>query len=411
MSDGSVRRVALVVHRYGLEVGGGAETLARLIAELLSDACHLTVLTTCALDYRTWADDYPQGESCVNGVRVIRFSVPRPRDPHSFDRISLRAYERPDDLELGREWMEAQGPVAPGLLEHLEAEGDNYDVVVFTTYLYATTALGLPLVADRSVLVPTVHAEPPLRLRIFDQIFSSARALVFSTPEEQELAEERFGVSPERCRVVGAGLDEPPATEPRRFATAHGVTRPYALYVGRLDASKGVPALIEDHRAYRSGAPDGLDLVLVGRGELEAHAASWLHVTGFVSEQEKHDAIAGATIVVVPSPYESLSLALLEAWSHGRPTLSNAESPVLVGQSRRSGGGLWYRGGGEYAVMVDLLSRARPLADAIGRQGRRHAVATYDWSQVRERWLDVLQHVAQNGSPARVPATEDAPSR
>src|SRR5262245_60280364 len=124
MNEGPTRRVAVVVHRYGLEVGGGAETLARLIAELLNDACDLTVLTTCALDYVTWADHYPAGESRVNDVRVLRFPVPRPRDPLAFDRISLRAYERPEDLELGREWMEAQGPVAPGLLEHLEAAGD-----------------------------------------------------------------------------------------------------------------------------------------------------------------------------------------------------------------------------------------------------------------------------------------------
>ena len=55
-------KVALVVHRYGLEVGGGAETLARLIAELLNDDVELTVVTTCALDYVTWADHYPPGE-------------------------------------------------------------------------------------------------------------------------------------------------------------------------------------------------------------------------------------------------------------------------------------------------------------------------------------------------------------
>jgi glycosyltransferase involved in cell wall biosynthesis/2-polyprenyl-3-methyl-5-hydroxy-6-metoxy-1,4-benzoquinol methylase len=387
-------RVALVVHRYGLEVGGGAETLARLIAELLKDDVDLSVLTTCALDYVTWADHYPPGESELNGVRVLRFSVPHPRDVAAFDRTSARAYERPDDLELGRTWMEQQGPVSPALLEYLNVSGLDYDVVVFMTYLYATTALGLPLVADRAVLVPTVHDEPPLRLRIFNAVFAEARALVFSTPEEQELAERRFAVPRDRGSVIGVGVDDPPPTDPQRFAVRYGVKRPYALYVGRLDASKGVGALVEDHRAYREASPDGLDLVLVGRGELDVPSAPWLHVTGFVSEQEKHDALAGATVVVVPSAYESLSFALLEAWSHGRPTLANAESPVLVGQSRRSGGGFWYRDKIEYAVMIDLLARTRPLASAIGRQGSRHVLGTYGWPRVRERWLDVLERVA-----------------
>jgi glycosyltransferase involved in cell wall biosynthesis len=405
-------KVALVVHRYGLEVGGGAETLARLIAELLNDDVELTVVTTCALDYVTWADHYPPGEVEVNGVRVVRFPVTRPRDVLKFDRMSARAYEQPHDLELGREWMELQGPLAPELTEHLAGAGAQYDAVVFMTYLYATTAFGLPLVADRSVLVPTVHDEPPLRLRIFDEVFAKARALVFSTPEEQELAGRRFGVQPERCHLIGVGVDEPPPTDPKRFAAAHGIKRPYALYVGRLDASKGVGTLVEDHRAYRDASPNVLDLVLVGRGKLHARGTRWLHVTGFVSEQEKHDALAGAAVVVVPSPYESLSLSLLDAWSHGRPTLANAESPVLVGQSRRSGGGLWYRDGAEYTAMVDLLARALPLSRAIGRQGRRHALVNYSWSRVRERWLDVLQHVASgNGSPARVAASEDAANR
>jgi glycosyltransferase involved in cell wall biosynthesis len=401
-----------VVHRYGLEVGGGAETLARLIAELLNDSVELTVVTTCALDYVTWADQYPPGEDDVNSVRVLRFPVPQQRNLTAFNRLSARAYYRPDDLELGRKWMELQGPVSPQLVEHLRAAGDDYDVIVFMTYLYATTVFGLPLVADRSVLVPTVHDEPPLRLRIFDEVFSRPQVLVFSTPEEQELAEGRFGVPRNRCRLIGVGVDQPPPTDPERFETAHNITRPYALYVGRLDESKGVGTLIEDHRAYRAASPDGLDLVLVGRGKLDARGARWLHVTGFVSEQEKHDAVAGATVVVVPSPYESLSLSLLDAWSHGRPTLANAESPVLVGQSRRSAGGLWYRDGAEYTAMVDLLARALPLSLAIGRQGRRYTLANYSWSQVRAHWLDVLQHVARkNGSRARVAATEDAANR
>ena len=49
-------RLAIVVHRYGEEVGGGAEAHARAIAMQLATEVDVTVLTTCALDYRTWAD-------------------------------------------------------------------------------------------------------------------------------------------------------------------------------------------------------------------------------------------------------------------------------------------------------------------------------------------------------------------
>ena len=59
-------RVALVVQRYGEEVNGGAEQLARRIARLLRDDLELTVLTTCALDYLTWADHYPPGRAATS---------------------------------------------------------------------------------------------------------------------------------------------------------------------------------------------------------------------------------------------------------------------------------------------------------------------------------------------------------
>ena len=394
-------RVALVVQRYGLEVLGGAETLARRIAELIAPDVDLTVLTTCALDYRTWADHYPPGEQQVNGVRVLRFEVPEPRARKAFDRASERAYRAPDDLELGRAWMRAQGPNAPRLLAHLRHEGTSYDAVAFVTYLYATTADGLPLVADRALLCPTMHDEPPLRLAIFDEIFARARLCLFSTPEERELARRRFGLPDERARIVGAGVDEHAEAKAERFRHETGIERPYALYLGRLDPSKGVDSLVKHHARYRAARPDGLDLVLIGSGEIGLPSEDGFHRLGFVGEELKHDALAGAAAVVCPSPYESLSFAQLEAWSHGRPTLSCAVSPVLVGQSRRSGGGLWYSDAGEYATMLDFLARAEPLALALGAQGRRYVRAEYSWDRVRDAWFDALREVAAVAGDSR----------
>jgi glycosyltransferase involved in cell wall biosynthesis len=390
-------RVALVVQRYGAEVNGGAEALARRVAGLIDDVVDLTLLTTCALDYRTWEDHYPPGEDEVEGVRVLRFPVPTPRDPAAFDALSPRAYAAPGDVELGRRWMAAQGPVAPGLAAHLDAE--PYDAVAFVTYLYATTADVITRVRDRAVLAPTLHDEPPATLRVFDEVFDAARVLMFSTPEEAEFAARRFGVGPDRARIAGAGLDPAPAADPARFAPTVG-GRPYALYVGRMDGSKGVPALVEAHARYRRARPEGLDLVLMGGGAMDLPAHPWLHRTGFVGEEVKHDATAGAAVVIVPSPYESLSFSQLEAWSHGRPTLANAASPVLVGQSRRSGGGLWYDGPDEYAVMIDLLARARPLATALGRQGRRFTERECSWERLRARWLSALHEAAGREPPA-----------
>lgn len=387
-------RVALVVQRYGQEVNGGAEALARRVAQELHPRVELTVLTTCAVDYRTWRDHYPEGPQRVGDVRVLRFPVPEPRDPDAFDQLAPRAYAAPQDVELGREWMRAQGPHAPGLLAHLREHGREYDAVAFVTYLYATTADAIGLVADRAILAPTLHDEPPARLAIFDRVFADARILLFSTQEERAFAGARFGVGDDRARVVGAGLDPVPDSDPRGFAATVG-GRPYALCLGRVDASKGVVDLVAMHARYRTARPRGLDLVLIGGGNTDLPDHQWLHQTGFMPDQTKHDALAGATVVVIPSPYESLSFSQLEAWAHGRPTLANSASPVLVGQSRRSGGGLWYSDRDEYAVMIDLLARAPALADALGRQGRRFVARDCSWERVRDAWLAAIAQVAR----------------
>jgi len=403
-ADAGRTSVAVVVHRYGAEVGGGAEEHARLLAHLLAAEAEVTVLTTCAQDYRTWTDHFPAGEERDGPVRVRRFPVPVPRDPEAFDRLSHEAFARPDDVELGMRWMRAQGPVAPDLLAHLRDGGRDYDAVVFVTYLYATTVLGLPEVAGRALLLPTLHDEPPARLRVFDPVFAEARAVMFNTPEEREFARGRFRMREGAARIAGVGVDPPPPVDPGAFARARGLRRPYVLYVGRLDAAKGVDRLVEHHAAYRAAHPDGADLVLVGRGPLGLPDAPWLHRTGYVEDRVKHEATAGAAVVAVPSPYESLSLSQLEAWMHGRPTLANAASPVLVGQSRRTGGGLWYRDADEYRVMLDALVRNGAIADALGRQGREGARAAHAWPRVAAAWRDALRAVAaaagREGAPA-----------
>jgi tRNA (mo5U34)-methyltransferase len=125
-------------------------------------------------------------------------------------------------------------------------------------------------------------------------------------------------------------------------------------------------------------------------------------VTDFVDEQTKHDAIAGAAALAVPSQHESLSIAALEAWSHGRPTLVNARSPVLVGQSVRAGGGLWYESAQEFEVALTLLLDEPGLADTLGSQARRWALAANDPVRVRELWLAAIRaSAAQKGEPAR----------
>ena len=386
-------RVAFVVPRYGAEIGGGAEEECRRLAELLAGEVEVTVLTSCALDYRTWADHYAAGEEVAAGVRVLRFGVTAPRDLAAFDALSAAAYARPADLELGRRWLHAQGPDAPGIAAHLREHGANYDAVVALPYLYAPAADALAVAGARSVLVPLAHEEPPLRLAVFDELYRQPGVLVFNTPEERAIVERRFGVDDRPRFTIPLAVDEPPPSDPDRFRRRYGIPGPYLLALGRIEPAKGSDLVLARFAELRARRPD-LRLVLAGRPHMPLDdAIDGVIVTGYVDEQTKHDALAGADVVLLASPFESLSIVALEAWSHARPTLANAVSGVLVGQSRRSGGGLWFADPYEFHATLALLLDHPPLAAALGAQGRRFVTASGGWEAVRRAWLEVLASV------------------
>ena len=147
-------RVCFVVQRYGAEVAGGAEALCRRTARALAEAGdEVTVHTTTARDYLTWAPHYPEGEEDEAGVRVVRHDADPP-DPARAAGLVRTLALGPGDPELERAWALAQGPVAPGLLEAVERERDRHEAFALWTYLYATSQLTAPLVGERAVLVP-----------------------------------------------------------------------------------------------------------------------------------------------------------------------------------------------------------------------------------------------------------------
>src|SRR5207245_11280578 len=88
-----------------------------------------------------------------------RFPVERPR-AIDFKLHERRAFRGGHTLEDERAFINAQGPYAPELLEFLFRHGRDYDHALFFQYIYYPTVLGLPLVPERAVLVPTAPEEP-----------------------------------------------------------------------------------------------------------------------------------------------------------------------------------------------------------------------------------------------------------
>lgn len=389
MASSQPRRIAIVVDRFGDESFGGASLYAGRLAELLGRHFTTEILTTTAEDYMTWRNVFAPGLQKVAGVDVRRFSVDHPRDVHAFDRFSQRLVRSAStSIELGEEWMRLQGPVSSELLDYLRSSGRQYDVVIFASYLYATTYFALPLVADRAILVPLAHDEWPLRFALWDRFFTRPKGFIYNTEEERDLVARRFPRAGTDGPVIGLGPGPAPPADARRFRAQAAIEEPFLLYVGRVDPSKGCDELLRMFARYRRMQAVQRDLVIIGRPYMPIPAAPGVHALGAVDEQTKWDALAACDALVLPSPYESLSLVVLEAWAARKPVLVNARAEAVVGQCRRSGGGLWYHNTAEFIGALNILDEQ--VSARLGAAGASYVERRYDPAGVEAAYVDYL---------------------
>lgn len=384
--------VAFVVQRYGVEVDGGAELHCRWIAERLVDRFTVEIITTCARDYVTWKNDYEPGTSVLNGVTVHRFSSTRERDRTPFDALTARLLSNPHALEAEKEWIDQQGPYCPALLEYLQKAKDHYRAIIFYTYLYYPTALGLPLVAEKSILVPTAHDEPVIRFAIYQELFTAPRALLFLTDAERLFVHKTFRNESIPWRLLGTGIELTAGTE-QEFRSAFKIAQPYLLYTGRIDAGKGCLELCHYFIASKEKNPSPLKLVFLGKLHDQLPDHQDIHYLGFLNEDLKAGAVRGALALVASSPFESLGISALEALAVGTPILVNGRCRVLVDHCREGNAGLWYLNQEEFSEIVKELLRNENLRKQLSAQAQRYVAERYTWAGVLATLTEVITAV------------------
>ncbi|HUY21246.1 MAG TPA: glycosyltransferase family 4 protein [Acidimicrobiales bacterium] len=385
-------KYAFVVPRYGLEVVGGAELGARMLAERLVARLgwSVDVFTTCARDHMTWANEYPEGDETVNGVVVHRFATTSGRPPRFFP-FSERVLSSPSAATVAEaeEFVELQGPGCPDLVDALVA--CDRDLLAFYPYLYATTVRGLPPVAARAVMHPAAHDEPALHLSVFRRPMTMAQGFVFQTWGERALVQRLFPVGQVPQVVVGLGFEGPPpgpAPAPDRAVPAIAAIgdRPYLLSLGRVDGFKGTTMLGAFFAAYKRRNPGPLALVVAGPVTAPPPSHPDVIVTGPVDEIDKWALLRGATAFVQPSPHEAFSIVLMEAWSQSLAVIVNARCAATREHCERSGGGLWFDSYAQFESLVDRVVTDGALRALLGERGRVYVEANFRWPTIIERY-------------------------
>ncbi|MFE7133986.1 glycosyltransferase family 4 protein [Streptomyces sp. NPDC057638] len=211
--------------------------------------------------------------------------------------------------------------------------------------------------------------------------------------ETERAAGERAGIAA-RWSVIRNGVDtdhftpadltEPPprAAFAERFGIPAGA--PLVVCLGRLCRQKGQDVLLTAWPRVLAEVP-GARLLLVGdgpeRASLDRAAPPGVHLTGAVADPRP--ALRAADLVVLPSRWEGMALAPLEAMACGTPVVvtdvSGAREALPAGHDTHAlvppedPGAL-------AAALIALLTDA-PLRATLGDQARAHVRATADIRQ------------------------------
>ncbi len=389
----TAQRIAFVCPRFseGATVGG-AETLLKNLADRAAAAGRtVTFLTTCAQNHFTWENTLPPGHKRVGQLDVHYFPVNDNRDLETFLRVQ-EAISRSGAFTIDEERAWIRNSVnSDALIEHLRTQGDAYDRIIMGPYLFGLVFFAAHVHPEKTWLVPCLHDEPFAYLRIMRELFGASAGFLFNTEPERDLAQHLFDIPDAKCHIVGMGL-EPFDVAPDAFATRRNWSAPYIMYSGRREPLKGTPLLLDYMTAFRQRTGQDIRLCFTGSGPIEPPDELAPHVTdlGFVSEQEKREAMAGALAFIHPSVNESLGIVLLEAWLARTPALVHADSAVLRWQCRRSGGGLWFHNYPEFEEELLLLARNKSLANQMGEAGRTYVKEVYAWPAVEQRLFQAL---------------------
>lgn len=388
------KKIAIVNQRYGAEVNGGSEYYTKKLAEHLQPYYDIEVLTTTALDYDTWAPYYPEGEQVVDGVFVRRFSVEKQRSRSKFRVVNKLLRTLPF---LGRElepmWIKAQGPFCPELIQYIRANREEFDVFIFVTYLYYTTVVGLPEVMEKAILVPTAHDEYCIYFNMYQKLFKKTRGIAYLTEEERDFVQRLFDNMNVPYQTVGSGIDVPEHVDIAGFREKYQITSDYVLYVGRVDIGKNCDDLFAYFNRFNETTNNKLRLVVIGKVMMERPESEHILFLGFLSEEEKYAAIAGAKVLVMPSAHESLSLVVLEAMAFGVPVMVNGDCAVLDGHCRKSNAGISYRNYPQFEDGLKQLYGDLELYKNMQAAGRKYVGEYYNWEQTVKKLQQIIEKV------------------
>ena len=385
-------KATFVIPFYGADIGGGAETQCRRLAEnLLIRGMDVEVLTTTLRDLQThWNHIYYEpGVYNVNGVTVRRFN-PRTVDTDVFVPINQKIIRgEPVTPEEELDFMN-NAINSDAMYEFI---GDNHRnrLYFFIPYLFGTSLKGSSIVPYKSFLIPCLHDEGYAKMGVTRKMFDKVNAALFNSRSEMNLALKLYGGMPCSEPVhMGEGVDIIDGVDGAKFREKYKLgDDPFILYAGRKDATKNVPQLVDYfYRYLKLEKKSKLKLVLIGPGSvaIPEDAKDSVIDLGFVPLADKRHSYAAATALCQPSLMESFSLVMMESWLCGRPVMVHSGCEATKEHVTASGGGFIFGSFQEFCESLNAITGNPEKASAMGARGRQYVLGNYTWNIICNRF-------------------------
>jgi glycosyltransferase involved in cell wall biosynthesis len=252
----------------------------------------------------------------------------------------------------------------------------------------------------------------PVRRRWIRWLLQSAdRIVVLGTWWRDYLGGLGLGVPLE---ILPNPVAVPPAT------AAYAGPPPLVLTLGELGQRKGtydtlraIPRILERHpeAEFWFGGDGDVEKVrrLIEREPWAGHA----RVLGWLGQEEKHAALARARVFLLPTYFEGMPVAVLEAMAHGLPVVTTPVGDVPDAITDGYNGFLIPPG--DVDAIVDRVSRLlddADLGERLGAQARERIREVYDVQVVLPRLYAIYDALAAEPAPTspRRPGGRPEPS-
>lgn len=386
------RRYAFIVPRFFEGIAGGAETLLGSLAyRLKARGDYVELWATCARDNRTWLNEFPSGESSVEGLPLHRFKVDE-RNLDAWIPIQIAMHQGEEiPLESQLTWMK-ESVNSTDLYRHIADHSKSFDALFFGPYLFGTTLWGSLIAPEKSVLVPCLHDEAYAYQDVVASMFRHVRGCLFNAEPEMELARTLYGDIP--GGVVGMGFTFPKAANVEALEPYFSDDFPYILYLGRKETGKNVHVLIDAFCEAKDAGliPAEVKLAVLGGGSFDdLHRPEALRRGDVVDlphvhERDKQRLLRHALYLCQPSTNESFSIVIMEAWMVGTPVVVHAQCAVTRHHVIESKGGLYFSSTEDLAAVTRYFLENPSHKVRHAESGSRYVAREYSWDAVLARF-------------------------